>query len=110
MINKINLHLLDRFGTSDELAFIRPIGSNLYRVCSIPEKYQSSDKYVEIRQVLNTLCLRHHKGIYYFRFEDDEALIDVIETLAHMDVFACLITETRFGRTKYGFPIAEILN
>lgn len=58
-----------------DIVFIRPLGSKLFRVYATPLTSTN-----ELVQVLNTLCTRYSKGVWYFRTLD----VDICSTLHHM--------------------------
>lgn len=65
------------------LCFFKLLNSKLHRVVGLPEV---GDKVTELDQVLNTLCLRKKDGIWYFRFTDQEAEMQIMEIMLEMDI------------------------
>lgn len=98
-IKKINLATFEEFREviEKELVFIKPFPGKLVRLYNIPERYRINTEFI---QVLNTMCLRQHKGVYYFNLHDQEDEMVMVETLAAMDIFSW------FVRTD----VPEILN
>lgn len=84
-MNKLNFNAASHFDIEDLIVFIKPLGSLLYRVCKLPTGYPP-DKEREIEQVLNTLCKRYHKGLWYFRIPDAETMQEFDQIFALMDV------------------------
>lgn len=110
-IRRLNLSVLKEYAVVGELCFIKPLGSKLHRLTYIPERYREDpDKHLELVQVLNTLCTRFHKNIYYFLMEDQDALEEFGTTLAHMDVIPMFIETDGYGRDDHGIMIPEIYN
>lgn len=68
---------------ADLVCFIQLPYSKLFRVITLPRKHYGNQ---ELRQVLNTLCLRYRNGVYFFRITAPEAMEDIGMTLLHMDV------------------------
>lgn len=108
---RLNLSVLRDYMLAGELCFIKPLGSKLHRLTYIPERYMKDDrKYTELVQVLNTICKRFHKGVYYFLLEDMEAIVDVGTIFSKMDILPVFIEPDGFGRDDNGLMIPEIFN
>ena len=74
-----------------EVVFIHPLGSKLYRVFYAPTyrvdlfgNVEMIDN-TELVQVLNTICTRFHKGVWYFRIPDEDTRRDIGGILLEMD-------------------------
>ncbi len=82
MITRLNISQFRHFNDPEftVLYFVRPWGSRLFRVFSIPLSIVNRE---ELIQVLNTLCVRLKHGVWYFKSEDFE---DISMTLTHMDI------------------------
>lgn len=90
-IRKLNFNKAPFFVDTDEcLIFVKPLGSRLHRVFKIPDFLES--KRTEVQQVLNTLCLRCHKRVWYFNFRDPDLYQDIMATLTLMDANPILIS------------------
>lgn len=71
------------------VVFIKPMNGRLFRVFNAPkiEVNPASPHLVddvELIQVLNTLCVRYHNGVWYFRMRDAAEMSDIAETLHYM--------------------------
>lgn len=99
MIRKINIGSFDEFreAVKEEIIFIKPFPARLIRLYQIPAKHAGNKELIE---VLNTLCTRHHKGVYYFRVLDKQDELLLPETLA------CMGIESFFVRSD----VPDILN
>jgi len=85
MIRILNFDKALLFENPDIMTFVRPIGSNLYRVRSIPlSAYGNPEE--EIAQVLTTFCKKYHDKIWYFRIPDQDTQQDISDTLHLMGV------------------------
>lgn len=67
----LNFNKAHFFDIKDVMVFMQPLRSLLYRVFKLPTGY-SPEKEKEIEQVLNTICTRYHKGVWYFRIPNEE--------------------------------------
>lgn len=84
-MNKLNFSKASHFDIDEVIVFLKPLGSLLYRVCKLPAGYPP-DKEKEIEQVLNTVCTKYHKGIWYFRIPDEETQREFDQIFQLMDV------------------------
>jgi hypothetical protein len=97
MIRKISYTFIAKFTTEiNEIAerdvvFIKPFGSRLFRVFSAPT-YKLDEhgnakmiNHEELVQVLNTICTRYHKGIWYFRIPTEEVKREIAEIFIEME-------------------------
>lgn len=68
----------------EEMVFIRPKHSKLFRVLTIPADLAENEEFL---QVMHTLAKKFHpqSGIFFFRIPDDEQE-DVMQTFLHMQI------------------------
>lgn len=89
-IRKLNFAKAKRFDIPDLLVFIRPLGSKLSRVFKLPE-LNDPDKSIELAQVLNTICTKKHKDVWYFDINNQEDEKIVMDTVLLMDIQALIV-------------------
>ncbi len=90
-IKKLNFSNAYIFDIPDEdiLCFMKPLQGKLYRI-KIPE-IKSPEKKKELIQVLNTLCVRLHNNIWYFKIPDEETEKDIQAIFVEMGYYPLLI-------------------
>lgn len=89
-IRQLNFAKAKRFDIPDLLVFIRPLGSKLSRVFKLPE-LNDPDKSIELAQVLNTICTKKHKDVWYFDINNQEDEKIVMDTVLLMDIQALIV-------------------
>lgn len=74
-----------------EVVFVKVFGSKMYRVFSAPTykvdlfgNIKLIDN-TELVQVLNTICTRYHKGVWYFRIPDKQTYLEIGQILLAMN-------------------------
>jgi hypothetical protein len=111
-IRKIKIDTLLEYADCDELVFVRPIGSILHRICSIPDRYTwNKDQYNQLIHILNTTSVVKRADIYYFHLPTQDKLMDVMEKIALIGIQPYSVDQAHeWGSDKRGFPIPEIYN
>lgn len=84
-IKKLNFEAKEMFDLPEVLLFGRPLGSKLHRCNRVPEGL-TLEKEKEVRQVLNTLCVRFKNGCWFFRVGGKEDREDFTTMFWQMDV------------------------
>lgn len=82
---KLNFVKTIHFNVPNLLIFIKPFRSRLHRVYRVPTGYDPA-KENEISQVLTSLCLRYHKGVWYFDLRDEDVETDIQNIFCTMEV------------------------
>lgn len=101
-IRRLNLSVLKEYMTAGELCLIKPLGSKLHRLVYIPEKYRKDENlYNELLQVLNTLCVRFHKKVYYFNVQDPDDFETLGMTFWYMGIMPIFIETDLAGRDEH---------
>lgn len=108
--HKLNLEIFNDVAQLDSIIAFRPLGSKLYRITRIPERYVNSSFHEEITQVLNTLCTIKVKCIWFFNLSYEEMMEDISYSLLHMNIEHYILQTEEYGRDRYGWPIKELLN
>lgn len=85
MITKLNFNKASFFDLDGVLVFMLPLKSRLFRVFKLPSGYPP-DKETEIEQVLTTICVRYHKGVWYFTIPDKETEIEFDQIFNSMGI------------------------
>ncbi|HNU14049.1 MAG TPA: hypothetical protein PKI55_06270 [Chitinophagaceae bacterium] len=85
MITKLNFNKAHFFDMEEVMVFIRPLKSKLFRVFKLPSGL-SAEKEKELREVLNTICKRYHKEVWYFLIPDQETENQFNEIFHLMDL------------------------
>lgn len=109
----INLEFLEDYGNIGEIIFLKPVGSKLHRVCSIPEKYTyDAESYEELIDLLDMYCKIKKDGVYYFLFESDSQKEMLLEKIFLATNIICHSSEWQdeIGRDKHGFLLPEFYN
>ena len=75
----------------DVLVFFKPFGSKLHRVYKMP-LHENTAKYIEVEQVLNTICTVKQKEIWYFNITELEVQQDINSIFKLMGVPTIFIT------------------
>lgn len=90
-IKQLNFSTFDNYKelSKHNVIFIKPFGCKLLRLYNIPDELKDDNEFIE---VLNTLCKRLHKGVYYFRTATIEDVMDIQETLRFMNIEATAVT------------------
>jgi hypothetical protein len=91
MVKPLNFAVIDAIVSQYTWAvvFAKPLGSKLHRVHKLPN-YLTPEEEKELSDVLNTICLRKHKDVWYFKFDDAEDEQITADTLAEMNLLALM--------------------
>lgn len=91
MIKKLNFDNFKNYDISGFLIFFKPKGGKLHRLYKIPEQRENY-KLIEIEQVLNTICTRNFKGVWYFNIVDIETEEEIHNIFLLMDLHPLFVT------------------
>jgi hypothetical protein len=108
---RLNLRILEHFSTFDEVLFVKPYGSKVFRVPPISEAHKLTGKYNDIIDILNAVSIKRINGIWYVADKEllDDALLLMFDKM-NIDTFKIEAEEPPFGIDNDGKPIQTILN
>jgi hypothetical protein len=110
-IRNVHTDTLQEYGCVDEFVFIKPRGSKLHRLCSIPDRF-TWDKYVlrEIISILDKHCKAKKHDVYFFLFNEQWEQNEVFDKLFTLGIDPIAVSYDTFGCDEKGFLKPEIFN
>ena len=93
MVKPLNFDSIKRFVSQCDWALVlaKPLGSKLFRVYNTPKLDLSEQDQKELVETLNTLCIRHHKGVWYFKLDEEDLQITA-DTFSEMNYVVYIMT------------------